>query len=183
MKPQASILDQVNELNNLASVLGFQKVDPSQGDMSVQLEIIRLQNEEAHAKREFEWQMEKDKREWDLKLRAQDNMNAVELAKLKQADDRTKLLGSIPETIGRAVAAGIQQGGGEGGGEGAGGASRPRGSTIEADAGEFGVVECPGCQGEVAFGPTAPSAVCSGCGAKFPVKRREAAAAAEEKEQ
>lgn len=167
-KPQ-SITEQIKELNDLASVLGFQKLDPGKGDITLQLEIIKLQNAEAHARREFEWQIEKDKRDWELRMKHQDSQTQIEFAKLKQGDERTALFASIPETIGRAAAAGFLHSKGEATDRPS---HQPPGGTIEASPGEFGVVECPGCKDEVAFGPTARQAVCAGCGAHFPIKRK-----------
>jgi len=86
--------------------------------------------------------------------------------------------------IGTAIAKGMMA---SAGGAGVGSEPAPKGSgsgqAITADIGRGGEVKCSQCHQPVAVGPTARTAVCSGCGTKYPIKRVQAESPVESEEE
>lgn len=144
------------------------------GDPSIQLEITKLNMENARAQREFEARLEQDKRAWDLQLqRFEDEREARKQAQI-QEQHKYDQLGNVFETGARLVGKGITESSISKSGDEVASASKGRKSHhIEIGLGESGEIECPGCNQPVGIGPTAKAAVCANCGAKYSIKRVE----------
>lgn len=170
---QKTITQQINEIQELASVLGFQKPDPAlpgSGDINMRIELVKLQNDNSRAEREFRKEMRREDREFQRQLRKDDDDKHFQQAELDRQAKRDEMFAKAPEMIGRAIASGLTEGGGKGAGK------KPQSYHIEVAAGEGGETECPYCGSAMAIGPTARTATCPNpdCGAKMSIKRIEA---------
>lgn len=181
------LASQFEVLTQIAEKMGFQKSTPQIGDPMIQLEITKLQMENARADREFKAKLEQDKREWDLeKIKLEDD-RSFKRAQLAQEEKRNELFVKAPQMVGGAIAQGIMSA--RGGGIGAKESPPPPKSSkkqprhIEAGQGESGEIECPGCNQPVAIGPTARVAVCANCGERVPVKRISGEPSSQEEEE
>jgi len=162
----------------MSSLRGGPQVDPS-----IQLEITKLEMENARAEREFKAKMEQDRREWDLKFEALHDDKAFKRATLAQAaqseERKSEFWNNLPKTLGGAMGAGILAKQGKGGRvaqepteEAPPSESKtPKGHHFELAWGGSGEGECPGCSQPVAIGPTARTAICANCGERVPVRR------------
>lgn len=79
-----------------------------------------------------------------------------------------------PKVIGAAFGQALRDGGGGGGGVASAVKNGGKMQNVTAGVGEAGEFECSQCKQPVALGPTAKQAVCSGCGARYPITRVEA---------
>jgi len=167
---QKSITTQIGEIQELAGVLGFQRPDPTLAgslDVSTRIELIKLQNENARAEREFKREMRREEREYQRLMRKDDDDRHFQQGEADRQAKRDGMFAKAPEMVGRAIASGMMEGGG------AGAKQKPQSYHLEAAAGAGGEAECPYCGSDIAIGPTARSAVCPNpeCGAKLPIKR------------
>lgn len=173
----SAMVNQFTVLRKLAEEMTSLKGTHGVGDPSLQLEITKLQMDNARADREFQAKMEQDRRQWDLeKEKFQDNRYFKQQEAARQAK-RDEMFANAPAVIGGAIAKGLMETG-EGGVSGA-----PKGKAgqhVEAGVGEAGNFECSSCRQPVAIGPTAKSAVCSNCGTRFSIRRVESEVAPEE---
>lgn len=123
--------------------------------------------------------MEKDRRDWDLKIIELKDTREFKKAELDQKGRRDDMLFTAPQTIGAALAQGLidhAKGGGApigGGIQGQPGAPQTfKGRTAE---GESGEIECPKCHALVGVGPTTTAATCAWCHSQFELERVPAA--------
>ena len=169
---QKSITTQIGEIQELAGILGFQKPDPALAgsmDVSMRIDLIKLQNDNARAEREFKREMRREEREYQRLMRKDDDDRHFRQGEADRQAKRDEMFAKAPEMVGRAIASGMMEGGG------ANAKQKPQSYHLEAAAGAGGEAECPYCSSEIAIGPTARSAVCPNpeCGAKLPIKRIE----------
>lgn len=165
----------------MGSLRGGSQIDPS-----IQLEITKLEMENARAEREFKAKMEQDRRDWDLKFEALHDDKLFKRATLAQEakkEERSReFWDNLPKTLGGAMGAGILAKQGKGGGvaQAQGPTQEPTeeapsepqaGRFAEAGWGESGEVECPGCSQPIAIGPTARTAICANCNEKLSIRR------------
>ena len=191
-----SIGDQLKEVMDITAMLGYVKpgnepkptVVQNATDAAISLEMLRLQLEDKHTERSFAWQMEKDRRNFQLELKKLDQANKIAQADVSARQQQNEMLWKAPQVIGQVIAAGLK-GGGISNRPAPIKAQPPRqgapppapetqedGSaipTLTADAGEAGEVTCPECGQPVAIGPTATRAICANCDMKINVERRK----------
>ena len=189
-KSQKPISEQFTEYFNfaedLAKKMGFERPStgqPQSDNPQIALEIARLNIEDARAAREHERQLEKDKRDWDLRIMELNDNRAIEQAKLAQQGKRDDALFSAPATIGAALAQGLVDRQGEGGIKQQPG---PQTFKFQATEGDSGEVDCPVCASrgtptKVGIGPHSDLAECVNCNTKFKIERVPATTEAEEK--
>jgi len=199
-----SIGDQLKEIMDITAVLGYVKpgtetkapVVQNATDAAISLEMLRLQLEDKRTERSFAWQMEKDRRQFQLDLKKLDQANHLAIAQMAGQKERDALLWKAPEIIGATIAKGLISS--RGGGAVASQpppqrrapAPRPAeqaediesqapdsmaNKTLTAGVGEAGSIECPECGQPIAVGPTASRAVCAGCEYTVDIIRKGAA--------
>jgi hypothetical protein len=154
--------------------------------------MLRLQLQDKATERQFAWQMERDRRQWQLDLKKLDQSNKVAMAEVGAKKERDAMLWQFPEIIGSTIAKGLMSSRATGAPI-AGQAAPPRrqstrpiagaenmetdaqasmsGRKISAAPGEAGQIACPECGQSIAIGPTANRAVCAGCGYETEVVR------------
>ncbi len=203
-----SIADQLKEIIDSAALLGYVKPEaakPTQvvqnaTDAALSLEMLRLQLEDKRTDRQWAWQMEKDRREWQLKLRELDQANKIAQAEIQAKKDSAAWIAKFPDLLGSAIARGLIAKEGNVAPQTMErrairnqaqraappeempqaediGTQAPNSSgnlKVTADIGEAGTIECPECGGIIAIGPTAKRAVCSNCELAVEVVRKEA---------
>lgn len=165
-------------LREMAESLGMEKTT-SGLDPAVQLELKKLDLQQAKEQRDFELRMEQDKRNWDLKLMELKDTREYQKAQLQQQARKDDMIANFPNMIGGAIAKGILE-------QGQGGVSSPGGQQpsgqekayyVRFPEGQGGEVDCPHCHTAVGFGPTSTVAQCVGCNRQFPIQRVPAASA------
>jgi ribosomal protein S27AE len=167
-----SLLDYINEMEALASKMGYSKGGggPQLADPNTTIQLEKMRIEEAARQRQFELEMKKF--DFEMKRLMQKDNQEMELKKeeLEQKKKRDGLLASAPELIGRAFAQGMMSESAEVSSSIKG---KPSGETYEitANAGEAGELDCPGCGATIAIGPNANRAVCAKCKSSFNIKR------------
>jgi hypothetical protein len=171
---QKGLVEQFQEIKALVKEMGLSNPAGAQ-DATIQLEITRLQMQDAREARAFQKQMRDSDREWDLKLQqlaSDNNFRKEELAIKKQQGDMfanlPKLLGSA---IGQGFAARAEALAGAGAASGAIAGQPAKVNTIVAGEGEAGEVECPDCHTLIGVAPTTKSTICAGCGIQYMIKR------------
>lgn len=142
-------------------------------DPAIQLEITKMQMDNARADREFQARMEQDRRQWELD---KEKMQDDRYFKRQEAEYKQKsrdMYAGAPIILGDMIARGIRdkEAGKAGGGVGQIQAKGKTGGYIEASEGDAGEVNCAVCQQPVYIGPTARSAECSNCRTRYPIKR------------
>jgi len=168
---QKSFAQQIAEITELATALGYAKPDPglpSGENIRDRMELVKLQNENSRAEREFKRQMRNEEREYQRQLRKDEDDHNFRSAELEQKRKRDETLYKAPEMIGRAIAAGVAE---SAGGGGVGNKSKP--FNAEAAPGESGTLDCPNpnCGAKIGIAPTTKTAICAKCGTKIKVTR------------
>jgi len=170
-----TVTEQLAEVSGLAEQLGYVKpqVGGTNGDPHILLEIKKLEMQMAHDDREFQRQMKKDEREWDLRIEEIKQQRLDTQAKLEVEREKQKMWNAAPERIGAVIAKGLtsQPPGPERVSGAAAGKGPGKPILVTADKDEVGELDCPNCKTVVAIGKTARSAVCAQCGQKFTIKR------------
>ena len=201
-----SIGEQLKEIIDSANLLGYikpeaQKTAPmisNATDAAIQLEMVRLQLQDKATERQFTWQMERDRRQWNLDLKKLDQANKVAMAEVTRQRDRDQILPNFLPMLGDTIAKGLISSRG-----GAPVASRPANPVqrqptrptpikgaesfspdietenpdssptqkIQAEIGEAGTTPCRNCGQIIAIGPTATRAVCAACGLEAEIVR------------
>lgn len=168
-----SIVDELTEVEDLASKLGYAKPTGPTGasDFSFQIELKKLEHEMKRDDREFQRMMKKDERDWQLELRKLDQQIKDSEAKITAERDRWSMFAQAPERVGGIIAKGLIQNAAE-----APSTVTKQGKAyhIECEEGEVGEVDCPQCKTPVGIGPTARTAICAKCGSRFSIKRTPA---------
>jgi hypothetical protein len=175
LKSKQPLQEQMNEYfafaDQMAAKLGWVKpgaLTPASENPQLSLEIARLHIEDARAQREHERQIEKDRREWDLKLIELKDKRELDKAKQEQDAKKTDMILTAPQTLGAAIAQGLIE---HGRGGGAPAIPQTKLHTVSAGEGEAGQFYCPECETGVAIGPTTAAANCINCGASFKIER------------
>jgi hypothetical protein len=110
-----SIADQLKEVVDSAALLGYVRPDQqpktpviaNATDAALSLEMLRLQLEDKRTERSFAWQMEKDRRQFQLDLRRLDQANKVAIAEVGSKHERDQMILRAPEILGGAIAKGL----------------------------------------------------------------------------
>ena len=179
---RGSFVEQYNAVIETAKTLGLSQPQIA-GDINSQIalkkmefdqtaELRRMAREEKRADRDFQRQLNRDA----------DEREARKVEQGRQ-DRRDEMFNKAPQVIGGALAQGIlaNQRGGGGVTQEAPVETKPsKGKHVEANWGDSGEVECPGCSQPIAIGPTARTAVCANCGVKVPIRRTGERPTAEE---
>jgi hypothetical protein len=186
-----SVSDQLKEIVDNAAMLGYVKPETTPKgpvvqtgtDAAISLEMLRIQLEDKRTERQFAWQMEKDRRNFQLELRKLDQANKLAIAQNANQREKDTLLWKAPEIIGNTIARGLLAS------RGGTTANTPpiqrrppptrQGAqaenieselpaseairSVEAGLGEAGSIECPECSQPIAIGPTATQGVCANC--------------------
>lgn len=177
----SGLLTQFNALEQVAKKITDIRAEGGGGfDPRIQLEITKLNMENARAEREFQASMQERKERWEaekIKMQEDRYFKQQELERQLKRDD---MFAKGPEIFGRAFAEGIKHKGPTQPSQQP--SSSGKSYRIEAGVGEAGVTDCVHCEGKstVAVGPTAKNAVCGDCGTRFSItrtKRQEPAAA------
>lgn len=161
--------DQYEELIEKAKRLGLVKPETGGGNPILQLEIIKLQHDEAAREREFQRQLRRETREEKKEDRRYAEERALHQAELAEERRKNEQFANTFMTGARMVGRGMM--------ESAGGAEAPVSSRanqhyeLEVPVGQGGTAHCPECQTEVGVGPTARSAICANCNTKIFIKR------------
>lgn len=164
----SAMIGQFKVLTKLSEEMASLKGTPAAGDASLQLEITKLQMDNARAEREFQARLAQEARQWDLeKMKLEDDRHfrQHEAARQQRKDD---MFANAPAAVGEAWAKGMLAAE-----EAKNIPQAPKskvGQHVEAGEGESGEFECS-CGQPVAIGPTARSAICSNCGTRFPIER------------
>lgn len=186
---RGSVLDEINRIKETASVLGLAPVPPAVTDASLQLQILKMNNDNAREAREFEWKMKQDEWMREAKLKEIEQNGMINMEKIKQEREKLNMLATIPEQFGMAFARGLLAGNAPENPVANQPNQKPQpqarpvtqpgqqqsaGKAIEAGEGESGEIECEQCHEAIMIGPESTEAVCPGCSARYPVRRRVA---------
>ncbi len=178
---RGDIVAQLQSIEKLAGMLGYQKIEAGPTDSHLILEIKRLEHQMQREEREFQQLMKESDRNWELRLRELDQRAREADAKLAHEKEKWNALVSAPERLGAALAQGYLEKGI------AGNANAPAtANTIapvanngsgkalyhaEANEGETGELNCPECQTPIGISPVAKKVECVNCGTKVSIKR------------
>ena len=167
--------DQFHSLQDLAKELGMERTQNGQDPM-IQLELAKLNYQQAREDREFKRQMRDDEKRWQLEMQKLQDTRDYQRAQLNQQAKKDDMVASLPEHIGAAIGRGLRDRS-EGGQPPASQrvAQQPPKSqaySITLAPGQELTVPCPNCQTTVGLGPDTELAQCVGCDAQFLVKRR-----------
>jgi hypothetical protein len=107
--------DQLKEIIDSAAMLGYVRPDQqpktpvvaNATDAAISLEMLRLQLEDKRTERSFSWQMEKDRRQFQLELKKLDQANRLAIAESGSKKDRDAMILRAPEILGNAIAKGL----------------------------------------------------------------------------
>ncbi len=169
---QPSFGQQLEMIKAQAGLLGLQSVPASVTDASLQLQILKMNNDSAREDREFQWKLKQYDLEREMRLQEVKENNSVAMEQVKVERERNNMLASGFEAIGAAIARGIIDAGqSRVSDQPQSPAGPPREFRIEAGVGQQGEVNCPGCGNPVAVLADTQSAVCATCGARLPVTR------------
>ena len=111
-----SIGDQLKEIMDSAALLGLVRPESAKQsvpavqqatDAAISLEMLRLQLEDKRTERQFAWQMEKDRRQFQIELKKLDQANRMALADSQGKRAQMDMLLKTPEIIGTAIAKGL----------------------------------------------------------------------------
>lgn len=180
---QKSFSEQYNELLSMAKEMGLEKTDTGQDPM-IQLELAKLNYQQAKEDREFKWKMKQDDKQFQLEMQKMQDEREHRKAELAQQAKKDEMFASFPQRLGGAIAKGMMEGEEEEG-ISAPATKRKEGGKayhIEIGEGEAGEIPCPNCDTPVGVGPSSKAAVCVDCGSKFRVDRKSAEPAEEETE-
>ena len=171
-------------VDTLASKLGYQRpglTTPASENPQIALEVVKLQLADAQKQREHEWQLEKDKREWDLKMEEIRETRAYNQAQLDLDRQKSSMLAQLPETLGGAILKGAMDRSGHPSRvtqTGQRPATQQKAYKVRLGVGEANEFECPHCKeagvtSGISVGPTSVTARCLTCNSQFPIERVE----------
>jgi hypothetical protein len=203
-----SIGEQLKEIIDSANMLGYIKPEAQKAapvvqnatDAALNLEMLRLQLQDKATERQFAWQMERDRRQWNLDLKKLDQANKISMAEVSRQRDRDQILPSFLPMLGETISKGLMSSR-----AGAPVTNRPANPVqrqparpapikgaegfsssddietedpdsspnpkIQAGIGEAGTTPCRNCGQTIAIGPTATKAVCAACGMEAEIVR------------
>lgn len=165
---KGTFMDQYNAAIDVANTLGYMAPSQASTDLQTTLVLKKLEFEQSIELRRLSREEKQADRQFQLELRRYDDERETRKQDAERERKRDEMWARTPEVLGRAIGQGLMGGGGE-----ASESPTPRGKQpgITAGVGESGEVDCVECGRPVAIGPTAKSAVCASCGAKYPIKR------------
>jgi hypothetical protein len=176
MGNQKSFVEQYNEAMETAKTLGMNLPSGQGGDLTLQIELKKLEFEQAKALKEMARAEKAEERRWQIEVRRLDDERKAKEEELQRGRERDQMFASWPQAIGGAIAQGVMgrnaeagQGAGQSGGVAAN--AGKTGHHVEAPWGEAGEFNCPECNEVIGVGPTARTAACPNCGVKIPIKR------------
>jgi len=176
---QKTFMEQFTEAKQTAEALGMAHPSPETGDLQTKLALEKLKFEQTVELRRLAKEEKAEARTWQLELRRLDDERDARKVEATRQVKRDEMFANAPAVIGGAIAKGLM----ETGGGGVSGAPKGKmGHHVEAGVGESGEFECSSCSQPVGIGPTAKSATCSNCGARFSIKRVEPQVASAEEE-
>lgn len=181
-RKEPSFTEQLNQIQALAGTLGYSKKDEMDGAPEIRLQIMKMEMEDKDRQRKFEWDKMESERNWQLQLKKLEGDMAQHNAQIQAEKERRNMFVSPFESIGAAMARGLLD---------REATNQPSPHTtrthttrthgkvypVEAEVGETATLECPECSSPVSVGPTARSAVCANCDARFTIKRSAASEA------
>lgn len=178
---KGTFIDQFEQAQQLATKLGYLEPGTGASDIQATLLIKKMEFEQIRESRRETREAKAEERRWQMALRKIDDEREARIEDQKRQAKKDEMIANAPAMIGGAIAKGL--------------ADRPetgiseagtKRSVIEAGVGDSGTVKCGNCKQPVAIGPTARTADCAGCGAKYSIKRvasdSTSEAAAEEEE-
>lgn len=168
---QKTIMQQLQEVRDLAGELGFSRPDPSlpgAADASVRIQLMQLELQEKREDRAFKWKMREDEKRWQLEMQKLSDERDARRQQQESDKQKWQMFANAPQMIGGAIAKGLIDRGSQEVTEVPGIGKR---KVIEANVGEAGTVPCAECTAPVAVGPTAKVAQCADCGARFSIRR------------
>jgi len=173
--------EQLAAARETAKELGFSQGQPNGGSEMIQLELKKLDFEQAVALRRLNREEKESDKKWQLELRRLDDEREVRKAELARDAKKDEMFAKAPEVLGRAFGRAIVESGGDSG-DITEQPQHPVGKMpgITAGIGQSGETECIKCQQPVAVGATARKAVCANCGATYPIKRVQSSPEPEE---
>lgn len=178
---QKPLQQQLDEYAAFAERMGYQKQSemPATQDPRMAIELEKMRLDAARESRQFEWQMEQDKRKWEIEMERLRQEREFKKQELDQAAKKDELFASLPQRIGGAIAQGLldrEQGGAPPPGHVGQQAPQQRTKVYRIDIGEGRAAEvpCPDCQSPVGVGPTSTASRCVNCSAQFTVARHPA---------
>lgn len=172
LKPKdPNIIERLNEIMQIAGVLGYARPDPQSGlPAELQLKMLEMEMSEKTAARKFEWDKMMSERNWQLALKKLEAESQARAAEIQQEREKRNMFASPFESIGAAIAKGLIDSGGSIGEKIS--TRRKRSEfRLQAGEGESGTVECPECGEPIAIAPTARSTVCPSCEATVSITR------------
>jgi len=167
---KGNFTEELTAARTIAEELGYQKGAAGGGSEMIQLELKKLDFEHQMAMRKMAKEDKSEERRWQMELRRLDDERESKKAELAQQAKKDDMFAKAPEVIGRAIGrAAMESSGGVGAEAPVSAGGKTRG--IEVGLGEGGEFPCVQCKQPVAIGPTARSAVCAGCGMRYPIQR------------
>lgn len=166
-----NFVEEMAEAQETAKALGFARPTPESSDLQTTLALKKIEFEQAVALRNLARDDRAEARRWQMELRRLDDERDGRKHQENEAQKSREMWGRAPTVIGETIAAGMMAASGKAEANPVGKAKV--GKRVEAIAGEGGDFECETCKQPVAVGPTAKVAICAGCGAKYPIERKE----------
>lgn len=171
-KPQEKgLIDQIDDIAKVAGVLGYNRGDNADTPPQVKLAIMKMDMENSHNQRQFEWDKMMSERNWQLELKKLEAEGNARMAQIQEEREKRSMLVSPFESIGMALARGLMDSGSEVTQQTT--VAKKKRSTHQLQAGEndSGVVDCPECRQPIAIAPTARSTMCPSCEAVISINR------------
>jgi len=166
------IVEQINQIGQIAGVLGYAKPDASGAlPAELKLQMFKMELEEKQRARQFEWDKITSDRNWQLELKKLDLEVSARGAEIAAEREKRSMLSSPFEAIGIAIARGLMDSGGEIPHPVSKKKAKRSEFQLQAGEGESGEVDCPECGEKVAIAPDARSTVCPSCEAKVTITR------------
>jgi len=165
-----NIVDQVNQIEQIAGVLGFARPGADAALPSeIRLQMYKMEMDNTQAQRQFEWDKMMSERTWQLELKKLEADAQSRSIQVQQEKEKRGMWATPFESLGTAIARGLIDNGGAVSGSPA---KRKRSSKqLQAGENDSGTIECPECGEPMAIPPKARSAVCPSCEAVIPIQR------------
>ena len=169
------VFAELEKIESAATKLGFVKSDPASTDMNATIALKRLEIEMKREDRRFQAEMKKDDRLWQIELKKLAQQEREAEARLQMEQKKWDAIASAPEVLGTYIAKGLVA-------KTEGGIAAPAGqqapmpqqvqvTSVTAEEGEAGEINCPRCQTLVGIGPTSKQTACAKCRQPFVINR------------
>lgn len=179
---RGSFVEQYNAVIETAKTLGLSQPQLA-GDINSQIALKKMEFDQTAELRRMAREDKRADREFQRRLNRDADEREARKAEQGRQAQRDEMFNKAPQVIGGALAQGIlaNQRGRSGVTQEAPQEPKPsKGKHVEANWGDTGEVECPGCSQPIAIGPTARTAVCANCGVRVPIRRTGEKPTAEE---